>query len=54
MPMDYTTSGCWLKLAAPSRHSKVWNVMDETAFQIVAWKMQDKKVDDKLCSGDKL
>lgn len=51
---DYTTAGCWLKLAAPSRHSKVWNVMDETAFQIVTWKMQDKKVDDKLCLGNNL
>lgn len=47
---DYQTAACWLQLAAPSRHTKVWNVMDETAFQIVSWKMEKKKVSVKECS----
>ena len=51
---DYNTAGCWMKLSAPSRHTKLWNVMDETAFQIVEWKLGKKKIDDKQCAGGAL
>lgn len=32
---DFTTANCWLQLSAPYRHSKIWDVMDEAAYQSV-------------------
>ena len=51
---DYAVAGCWLKQSEPSRHSKTWNVMDEAAFQIVSWKLENKKFDKKKCAGGKV
>ncbi len=39
---DMQTAACWLQLARPSRHQKEWDVLDETAFQIVDWSVQKK------------
>ena len=48
---DFKTAGCWLQQATPYRHTNVWNILDETAFQIVQSKLQGKNT---LCAGDAL
>lgn len=51
---DEKTAHCWLQQAAPYRNSNVWNVLDETAFQIVGMKVKRKPFDiDQECLEDK-
>lgn len=37
---DFTSAHCWLQQAAPYRETGPWDVLDEAAFQSVAWKLQ--------------
>ena len=32
---DMMTANCWVKRSSPFRHSDQWNVLDETAFEVV-------------------
>ena len=48
---DFKTASCWLQQTTPYRHTNVWNILDETAFQIVQSKLQGKNTQ---CTGDAL
>ena len=39
---DSATANCWLQEARPYRDSRNWDVLDEAAFQSVAWRLQKK------------
>ena len=39
---DMMTANCWLQKSAPSRYSLQWNVLDESAFQVVSLKLHRK------------
>ena len=51
---DTKTTNCWFQQSMPYRNTKLWDVLDETAFQIVQWKLQKKNVTlDVPCVGAK-